>query len=72
MTSVPTKLATLTLANAIESHSTTLAVVRLNNISVPEPGHSRHQAHQPVHYSTETSGGTSRRGSISKSTCVRV
>ena len=34
MINVPTKLATLTLANAIESHSTTLAVVRLKRTSV--------------------------------------
>lgn len=34
MINVPTKLATLTLANAIDSHSTTLAVVRLKRTSV--------------------------------------
>jgi hypothetical protein len=33
MISVPTRLATLTLANAMESQSTTLAVVRLNRTS---------------------------------------
>jgi hypothetical protein len=31
---VPTKLATLILANAMDKKSTTLAVVRLNNTSV--------------------------------------
>ena len=34
MINVPTKLETLTLANAIESHNTTLAVVRLKRTSV--------------------------------------
>lgn len=34
ITNVPTKLATLMLAKAIDSHSTTLAVVRLNSTSV--------------------------------------
>ena len=34
MTSVPTRLATLTLANAIESQRTTLAVVRLKRTRV--------------------------------------
>lgn len=34
ITRVPTKLATLTLANAIDNQSTTLAVVRLNKTKV--------------------------------------
>lgn len=31
MINVPTKLATLTVSNAIDNHNTMLAVVRLNN-----------------------------------------
>lgn len=34
MTKVPTRLATLVLANAMDNHRTTLAVVRLNKTSV--------------------------------------
>jgi hypothetical protein len=76
MTSVPTKLATLTLANAIESYSATLAVVRLNNTSVSmnlqNPGTVGTKPTSLYTIPPKTSGGTSHRGSISKSTCVRV
>lgn len=75
MTSVPTRLATLILANAIESHSTTLAVVRLNNTSVSinfqKMMGSGTSPTKPYTIPPNMRGGTRRSGRISKRTWGR-
>lgn len=69
ITKVPTKLATLMLANAIESHNTTLAVVRLNKTSVSmnfqNAGTVGTRPTSGYTIPPKTSGGTRRSGKIS-------
>lgn len=72
ITSVPTKLATLVLAKAIERSRTTLAVVRLNNTRVSKnfqnPATVGTSPTRGYRIPPNTNGGTSRRGRMSKST----
>ncbi len=74
MINVPTKLATLTLANAIESKRMTLAVARLKRMRVSmnfqNVATSGTRPTRPYMIDPKTSGGTTRSGSISKRTCV--
>lgn len=72
MTRVPTKLATLVLSNAIDSHNTTLAVVRLNKTSVSmnfqNPATVGTSPIRPYTIPPNMSGGTSRSGRMSNKT----
>lgn len=70
MTRVPTKLATLILENAIDSHKTTLAVVKLNKTRVSKNfQNAATVGTRPTRLYTmppNIRGGTSLRGSMSK------
>ena len=76
MTSVPTKLATLILANAMESNSTTLAVVRLKSTRVrmnfQNAATVGTSPTRPYTIPPNISGGTSRKGIMSNRTCERT
>lgn len=70
MTKVPTKLATLVFANAMDSHKTTLAVVKLNKTRVRRNFQKAATVGtRPTRLYTmppNMRGGTSRSGSMSK------
>ena len=70
MTRVPTRLATLMLANAMESHRTTLAVVKLKRTSVSrnfqKPGTVGTRPASPYTMPPNITGGTRRKGRMSK------
>lgn len=72
MTKVPTKLATLGLSNAIERRSTTLAVVKLKSTRVRRNFQNATtvgtRPTSPYTMPPNTSGGTSRKGRMSKRT----
>jgi hypothetical protein len=72
MTKVPTKLATLELANAIDNRRITLAVVKLNNTSVnmnfQKAGTVGTRPTSPYTMPPKTIGGTKRSGRISNKT----
>lgn len=69
MTNVPTKLATLVLANAMLNQSTTLAVVKLNNtrvsINFQKPATVGTSPTRPYTIPPNIRGGTRRRGNMS-------
>jgi len=73
ITSVPTKLATLMLENAIESSKTTLAVVRLKSTRVRMNFQNAvtvgTSPTRPYTIPPNISGGTSRKGNMSNRTC---
>jgi hypothetical protein len=70
--SVPTKLATLTLENAMDNSKMTLAVAKLNKIRVSinlqNVATSGTRPTRPYMIEPNTSGGTTLRGSMSKVT----
>ena len=70
---VPTRLATLTLAKAIESQRTTLAVVKLNSTRVSmnfqKPATVGTRPTRPYTIPPNIIGGTRRRGRISNRIC---
>jgi hypothetical protein len=72
MTSVPTRLATLTLANAMERSNTTLAVVRLKRTRVRRNFQNAATVGtsptRPYTIAPNTRGGTRRSGRMSKRT----
>jgi hypothetical protein len=74
--SVPTRLATLTLAKAIESQRTTLAVVKLNKTRVSmnfqKPATVGTRPTSPYTIPPNIIGGTRRRGRISNKICERA
>ena len=76
MTRVPTKLATSILLKAMESRSTTLAVVRLKRTSVKRnfqnPATVGTRPTSGYRIPPNTRGGTRRNGRISKRTCDKI
>jgi hypothetical protein len=76
MTSVPTKLATLMLENAMESSNTTLAVVRLKStrmrMNFQNAATVGTSPTSPYTIPPNISGGTSRKGRMSNRTCERT